>query len=168
MEEERHGDRRYREAHVFDFPCGLHAPERQEGDAPERQQDEILDQTLEVREVDGLPEAPAVHHRIEDHEHHGYEREQREGGEGHDGDHPAPYSGDQGYSQHGLAQSHGRTGEVGREMQEVQVEESEILVHHEPGAHGVHELQQAGDEEREAYDYGAKPSYNPHKSFLSC
>ena len=109
-----------------------------------------------------LPEAPAVHHWVEYDESRCQQGERSEHPEGYQSDDLAPYSGYQSYAYDRFAQRRGCSDEIRGEAQEAEMQELEIFVHHESGTHGIHELEQPGDEEGEADDDRANSSYDSH------
>ena len=109
-----------------------------------------------------LTETSAVHKRIEDDESHRQQGERSEHPEGYQSGDLAPYSGYQGDAYDSFAQCRSRSEEIRGEAQEAEMQELEIFVHHESGTHGIHELEQPGDEEGEADDDRANSSYDSH------
>lgn len=162
-QEEADGHRCNREADVLDLAGDLQFAERQEGQGPERQQDEVLDQALEMGQVDGFAEAAAVHVRILDIEKGGQRGKADEHDAGDDGCNLAPDARDEGGADEGLQQGHPGADYSGNVHQEVQVQEFEVFLHDEPGPHGVHELEDAREEEQKADQDGANSSDNSHR-----
>ena len=115
-----------------------------------------------MRQMHRLPEAPAVHRRVEDHEGCGQQGERPEHPERKVGDGLPPYAGDQCYAQQSLAEGDRRAGEVRGEAQEVQMQELEILIRQQSRTHRIHQLEQTRDEEGEADDDRANSSYDSH------
>ena len=107
-------------------------------------------------EVDGFSEASAVHFRIEYHQGKGQEGE--EGLECHCGDSGrlSPYAGDEGCSYDGFRKGEGCSENLCREAEESHMQEIQIFSHYETGTYGVHEFEDASDEEYETGYEAAK------------
>ena len=151
------------EADVLYLARDLDRAEGQERERPHGQQDEVLDQALGVRQVDDLAEAAAVDVGVLDVEQQGQEREGAQHDARHDGHDAAPHARDEGGADERLEQGHAGAEEARCAHQEVEMQELEVFLHDEAGAHGIHELEDAREEEHEADQDGANPSDNSHR-----
>ena len=95
----------------------------------------------------GLAEASAVHLGVEDDEQQGDQGEHQHEKAGDIGRKSTPDTCDQRRAREGLDECQDDGEPFGGECQPSEVEEFEILLDHQPGPDGVHELEHAGNEE---------------------
>ena len=107
--------------------------------------------------MDRLPEAAAVHRRlgyVEDDGEQSEEGQQRTADDAYD---LSPYSGYERCSQNAFDQGEGGSEYAGSPLQEAQMEEVEVLVHHQSGANRIHQLEYARHQQDQPKDYHAYP-----------
>ncbi len=93
--------------------------------------------------MDGFPEAAAVHLRIKYDQGEGQQSEEPLESHGGDGCSPSPYSGYQRRADDCLREGQQSAERLGRESEESDVHEVEILIHHEAGPYRIEELEDA-------------------------
>ena len=88
------------------------------------------------------------------------QREQCKEGERDPGDGTAPDTGHEGGAEQGFDQGEGHTGRLCDPVQERQMEKLEITVHHQAGAYGIQQFEQARHQERDADQDGGQPLHS--------
>ena len=151
--ERRNGDP---ERDILALPGHAEVLERHEGDEREHQQDDVFPESLGMRQVDGFPEAAAVHDRIRDPEDEGDDGEEDDHGRGHDGRQLPVHAGDERRAGYAFQQGQAHTEGLRQPLQESDVEELEVFAHDEARTHRVQQFEQAGEQEGQADKDGAQ------------
>ena len=127
--------------------------DRDEGEQRQQQQHHILEETLQVRKVHGLAKTAAVHFRIGPPEDEGDDGEKREQRVCNPGGDFAEHAGDKRYAKGRLQQREKDADHLGCRRHEVQVEELEILRDNEHRPHRVHDFEDTGTKQENAYEH---------------
>ena len=127
-----------------------HALERHKGHRPQGAKHHILYKRLEMSQMYSLSKAAAVHRWILDPQNQGKHGEKQQQHSRHHRGNTGAHTGKESRTHYRLQHSEQNSRHFGDRSEEAQMEEVEILPHHQRCAHGVHQLEQSRAEQDEA------------------
>ena len=125
--------------------------EGRERDDAEQKKNDILPETLRVRQMDGLAKAAAVHGRVQHPQHKRDDGEKAQQDIRENSRQLAQHTGNERHAHTGLQHRQRDAQPLGRRHHPRHLEETEILLQNEHGPHRVHHFQEARYQEDDAH-----------------